>query len=742
MKDSKTEICGIRAECLSHICQDSLDIHQFLDENGEEVWTAALADGCSGALGSENGSAFLVKAFTEEAERLGKEGKRDGNFIRRVALTLLDRMADYQPVHPDSEIEDFDGVTVSHELSSTLYGFVADKDNILLMLSGDGFIAINGNIESINQEPDIYPIYMLHTPKETWEKNLERFFTFAEFPSQKVSDLVLASDGYCHPKIEEYPELTKNPAKFILHTASSATTNSKEIPDAYSCRGNDDATIISYAQIGHSSSNYVSAAEVKKLCETVSHCCTDEIMKKVKEAKHLTVRPSKRIAEDPMDDPSFKRNLPILEGVHILNVPPESFAEYERERDSIIASRIQTSEADVFMSLFGKKKSNSVTSHLKGTHRKPVHNKTTRTLRVDLSKKNPVPEITEIPQNNTVKVTMTPIRIDENVSRTLVEKNEPEADTNKTAVETAAGKKAKETVAKTDKPSSKKTKMRTVWVSFGNLCNHRRSKKTGVGFRHFGQVMFDLWHFVDDYHKKGMRIGNLRPKDLKIGITYEGKPGKRFEKTRKPVGFQFELVHPKNSARVDGENILVKNYKDLDLDFIYPDYADKLETDDKPRLNQDWYAFSVLCIWFVTKFDPFGEGIVKEKPDADRKYRMENVILSQSSKVEVDEWKRTFIDRAVRRLNPNVKDLIYRFNDGWTFLDSPDFLLEEFRDKNIVTCNAEICRKKRGIKTKREPCGFKQLKGFSTCGYCRAQLVKMLSSSSQLYQTEDQAVTS
>jgi hypothetical protein len=178
---------------------------------------------------------------------------------------------------------------------------------------------------------------------------------------------------------------------------------------------------------------------------------------------------------------------------------------------------------------------------------------------------------------------------------------------------------------------------------------------------------------------------------------------------------------------VDAEKKLVRNYMELDLNFVHSDYAPKMATDDDARLNHDWYAFSVLCYWLVTKSDPFGDGKVISNPKADRIYRMEKNILSQSSsKVETDEKSELFVKRAIERLSPIVRRFIRAFAYHQSSYLAPDFLLKEFRDDNIVTCKAKIQKHGRTVH-----CRFKQLAGFGTCGYCKNPNLEMTATPQQ-----------
>jgi hypothetical protein len=255
------------------------------------------------------------------------------------------------------------------------------------------------------------------------------------------------------------------------------------------------------------------------------------------------------------------------------------------------------------------------------------------------------------------------------------------------------------------------------WIPFQELFTQRDAKKHSIGFRHFGQVMHDLWHFVENYHQQGIRIGNLRPWDLSIRISKGSESS-----------YAFRLNNPDLVAKVDAQGDLVRAYSELDINFIHPEYLPLLNWDDTARLNQDWYAYGVLSYWFVTKYDPFGEGIVKAKPEADRIYRMEKAILSQSSRIETEEKKWRFIERAIGRLGTVARSYIQAFVSRKNFNREPEILLEEFRQEKILTCKAEIFKLGRNstLRKTRSRCGFKQLTGFNYCIYCDTQHVKLL----------------
>lgn len=726
----KVVVRGIKAGCLHHLCEDDLFLSQFVDNNGEQVWVGSVSDGCSGVFGSENGAAFLVRTFAEEAEKLGKNGIRDMHFIRQVALEVVRRMADYQPRNPGSEIHRCcDGINISDELTATLYGFVADKERILLVMAGEGTFEINGTEKIICQEGDIYPVYMLRFPKETWEENLEKIFAFVELPTERVENFIIATDGFGHPNSSEYPGLLKDPAMFVLHSMHLA--NSEE--DASLVRGGDDATAIAFAHSGFHSGNLLGADEIEAIGHYVEKVCPKDFVKRIREARCFEVRPCS--VKNITDSLPFTRSISRHEGVYLFGITPEENKRYEHKRDAIIASRIRKSQEEIFAALFGeKKKAPEPAKHKPG--------KTATVTRLKTAARKKISDV-HISQPKPGKATLTPggsrtLVLPEKISRIISkEPGNYSVPEEKPRVRMMPIEKADPAPAvKTRKRKRKGISPETEWKPFQELCNRRLSRKYGIGFRHFGRVMYDLWHFVENCHNEGMRLGNLRPKDLLVKIEYEKIPERRFGK---PVGYQFRLVNPNDAARVDSGNNPVKDYENLDLDFVHPDYAEKLATDDESRLNQDWYAFSVLCTWFIAKFDPFGEGVVKEKPDADRIYRMENILLSQSSEIEIDDRSRKFIKIALTRLSPKV----VKFTSGFKFREnlrqSPDFLLEEFREENIIVCKAEIFKRNRKGRVWKARCGFKQLAGLNTCGYCNSPHVAMVTASRHLYQTEDQA---
>lgn len=703
LKDD-TSICGIRAECLTHICQDDLRFHQFFDSSGESVWVGAVADGCSGALGSENGSAFLVQSFIEEAERIGKTEKRNNQFLQHVIMALAERMTKYQPRNSASEISNYNGIEVSSELVATLYGFVIDNNQVLLVMAGDGLISINGHACMINQTSgDLYPVFLLKFPRNMWQKKLEQIFTFAEFPAERVHNLMLATDGFHHPNPNEYANLVKDPAMFILHAKFHATKNDCDgIPGANSSRGGDDATALIFARNNQPSKNLLSAAEVVKLGKNVMNHDNGNFRDSLEKIPFSVVRQCIMTEDDFTSSSLFRRRISASDGVRLFGITNEDIARYERLKNQIIMSRISASSDSNPLSFLSRQEHTRRQVPGNQLLKKPAPSSVLKTkVRIVAKRKIDQKEVT-------IQTTALPI-YEKLIQPVLPKPKLPE-----------------------------KKGFQEKWIPFEDLCDYHLHRKHSVGFRHFGQVMYDLWHFVQECHANGLRLGNLRPKDLSVKINYEKEPGKH---NRKLASFTFSLKDPANTARVDAKGKMVRDYADLDLNFIHPEYAVMLTASDKARLDQDWYAFSVLCCWFVTKFDPFGAGIVIAKPEADRIYRMKNVLLSQSSEVEIDEQKRLFIKRATGRLSQPVEEFVNAFIGQVNLPQKPTFLLDEFRQENILTCKTKIFKRGKDLKTKEVLCGFKQLSDFKTCGYCQSPHVKMKTISHAMFQTADKAAT-
>lgn len=630
-------ICGIKAGCLSHICQDAIGIHEFTDTNGERVLIGAVSDGCSGSLGSQFGAKFIIENFINEAEKLGKDGRRDSAYIRNVILALTERMTQYKPRLTQSEIVRANGIETCEEQAATLYGFIADSKRIFLALAGDGVLSINDNCFSITQQDgDVYPACLLRFHKEEWLSRIEDLYVFEEIETKRVRSLIIATDGFGNPEPAEYCGLAENPAMFILHAHCHATEQKpyEEFPGAAAFRGGDDTTIAVLGKTGSDSNDLVSHYDVETIAIKVMQLGSNGFLADRKKIQTKLIRNSAYQGK-ASSLKSFERDIALKEDVECYGITLQDIRKYQQQKNSIFSSRIFN--GNPLETLFGIS-NNQQTSKRATT--------TTTTISSGLR----VPQYAE------------------------------------------CQKKAK---ADPEHKSLIKKKL----FSFSDICSPNYRQRHGIGFRQFGQVMYDLWHFINECHDHGLRIGNMRPQDLQMEII----------RSTQPATYRFSLTDPESAAKVDNHGDLIKYYSALNVDFIHPEYADRLLIDDSARLDQDWYAYSVLCYWFVTKYDPFGEGIVKAKPDADRVYRMKHSILSRSKKVDLDEKKQIFIKRAMDRLGPKTMRLI----NGEVLKLKPNFLLDEFHPDKIISCSFVIIKHNND-----KLCGFKRIQGYNICPYC------------------------
>jgi len=699
-------LCGIKAECLEHLCQDSIAINKFTDKDGNIVFTGAVSDGCSEAISSEYGSAFIVNCFITEVERLSKTERRDHLFLPRIALSLANKMAQYQPQSKDSDVFDFNGISLCHELVATVYGFVADKDRVLIMAAGDGFLAINGYGGLIDQaQGDLYPVNLLKFPKDLWAKKMGLYYVFADYPSDQINSLLLATDGFCNPKPANYPGLADNPAMFVLQAEYHAQKDgTDDIPGAYASRGGDDATLLAFAKNNSASANLLNKDDVEKLMKKIAAHSNGQSQKELKDTLGTVTQ------KGATENRAFARRITPANGVHLYGVTAKDRSDYRQEQNKILNTRaIRNNDSNPFCFAPASKP-------IRVTAPKPV-------------------KATAPAKSKTVFGLTPKAAVDPTPRQVTQPAPAPTSKPIPKKASLSSGKKAP-----TKKPMEirrqKKSAPAKNMISFQDLCGHKYTKTKGIGFRHFGRIMFDLWHFVNNCHNQGLRIGNLRPCDLNVKIIREQKSEKQSETS---ATFVFSLANKENVAHIVKGGELAQNYQNLDIDFVHPDYAKRLATDDQARIDQDWYAYSVLCCWLVTKSDPFGEGVVIDQPAADRIYRMRHNILNSSSDVEMDERRRVFIERATRRVGPMARRYIANFSENRKSNESPDFLLEKFHSNNIFICEAEIYKRKKDGETKKMKCGFKQLRGFNVCCYCRSQQVKLISAPHQMFQSLEKA---
>jgi hypothetical protein len=212
---------GLRIKSKNHICQDALCQGRFTAKNGETVWLGAIADGCSRVLGSEHGAQYLTEKFAEIAEELYNSGEREDDLQTNVMLKLLDSMLDYAHVCPNSEITQYGKNQYSSELYATFHGYIADNDHVLIFLSGDGYIGINGQIDSIDQNKEtMYPVRLMAFPRNEWSERLNLVCLRAIIDAQKFQSLILSTDGLSYNP--QHSKLMNEPIELIRLIAKEA----------------------------------------------------------------------------------------------------------------------------------------------------------------------------------------------------------------------------------------------------------------------------------------------------------------------------------------------------------------------------------------------------------------------------------------------------------------------------------------------------------------------------------------
>ena len=210
--------CGILVESFTHICQDELCQGEFTSQDGNKVWYGAISDGCSRTQGSHLGAKYLVKEFALQTEALYNSGLRGEQLLRQVALKLTEKMAEYRWQDEHSELVSYNGNVICSEVFATLQGYIADHERVLLLLAGDGYIAINGNVQPLG---GTYPVWHLAYPKEEWEAKLSHTYAFVDMPTERVNSLMLATDGL--EISQTLSDLLDKPQSFVEEVKKEAT---------------------------------------------------------------------------------------------------------------------------------------------------------------------------------------------------------------------------------------------------------------------------------------------------------------------------------------------------------------------------------------------------------------------------------------------------------------------------------------------------------------------------------------
>lgn len=229
-----------------HAAQDKFFVHEF-EHNGQKIHIGALADGATGRYMDpdyfdyrpEIGAKWLVREFAKQAETLYRQGIRGKDLGRSIALNILAGMRDYQPQYSRSKWITGGQYPFCEELVATLYGFVADSKELLVLTSGDGYTLRNGNLRFMEEEQGLYPTLMLSLEEKEWPARLEEVFKIRSLDMARISSFGIASDGLsdCGERAVEraHQQYGEEPHRFV---------NAVLRPSPEPAGGHDDVTVV------------------------------------------------------------------------------------------------------------------------------------------------------------------------------------------------------------------------------------------------------------------------------------------------------------------------------------------------------------------------------------------------------------------------------------------------------------------------------------------------------------------
>lgn len=264
--------CGIKIKSFHHICQDEVCQGKFISSKGNRVWYGAVSDGCSKAIGSHLGAKFLVDQFARLVPEYYNFGLRKDELVRVIAVRLIESMAKYRSQDDHSELTSVNGNRLCSELTASLQAYIADQDDVVLMMAGDGYIAINGKIAKIDQgDGATYLGTYLYFPQEDWVENLKYLYVFPVLPTAAINSLILSTDGLETDKLNmdnDLARLLNNPRKFVLLMREQA------MQPALPFHRSDDTSIVALFRThgqATESLNYDPVVKIKDLAERRSN---------------------------------------------------------------------------------------------------------------------------------------------------------------------------------------------------------------------------------------------------------------------------------------------------------------------------------------------------------------------------------------------------------------------------------------------------------------------------------------
>jgi len=194
-----------------NFCEDFV-FHQSISKD----WTiCAVFDGCSSGKESYFASALLGKILKKICKTLPylelqnpilNLEKVDIKILAKEILKLF-----FEEIKKVQNILFLDVIELVSTAIISIYHM--PKRRVWINISGDGVIALNGEIIEVNQnDKPNYLIYHLNEPFEKWFKNHTKTFT-----SDEIIDLAISTDGilsFAKNSTEDSSEI--NPIKYLL----------------------------------------------------------------------------------------------------------------------------------------------------------------------------------------------------------------------------------------------------------------------------------------------------------------------------------------------------------------------------------------------------------------------------------------------------------------------------------------------------------------------------------------------
>ncbi len=203
-------------------CED----FQLLEYINEDLMVAAVFDGCSSGKESHFSSALFGKIIRKTIKTLPQLKKVDPGFdLENISPEGLGTYLAENLFNNVLKINNYLLLEYT-EILSTVYLLVYQQTtkDAWILASGDGYVAINGNINSIDQQnrPD-YLTYHLNEHFDNWFKNHVEIFN-----EKEVNAVAISTDGigsFYNPS--RMHKISENLTKALLTDTLDSTLDKK-----------------------------------------------------------------------------------------------------------------------------------------------------------------------------------------------------------------------------------------------------------------------------------------------------------------------------------------------------------------------------------------------------------------------------------------------------------------------------------------------------------------------------------